>query len=148
MRHTVVMAQRHWSQARLDFDVAKSLLQPNRYYAAADYAHEAAEKALKGACWHVRAEEPPYTHDLGLLIELLMERLKGVPDSVITATDRLDALFNVIRYPSGRSNEPIPGELVSEEHARSAVGSAEGVMTWVQELLQQPPGRPRRGKKG
>lgn len=53
------MGERLWRQATRDIRVARMLLHPENYYGAANFAHQAAEKALKAAHWHLRAEEPP-----------------------------------------------------------------------------------------
>src|SRR5438105_29691 len=68
---TVRMGQRFWQQAERDLETARRLIGPDTYYAAASFAHQAAEKALKAACWHLRAEEPPWRHDLGRTFDLV-----------------------------------------------------------------------------
>ncbi|MBI2864941.1 MAG: HEPN domain-containing protein [Chloroflexi bacterium] len=144
VRRTVLMGQRLWQQAERDIDVARMLLQPGSYFGAANFAHQAAEKALKAACWHLRGEEPPWKHDLVKCANLVSERAGDYPPDVQVAVEQLQPMFMESRYPSGDENAPIPAELISEGAARAAVNMAEEVMAWVQRLLQQPPGRSQR----
>lgn len=144
---TVAMAERYWESATDELGVARTLHLPNQYFAAAQHAHQAAEKALKAACWYLRAEEQPYSHDLALLRELLVDRVDTIPQIVRTESDRLDPLYGLSRYPSGRVGDPRPSEMITDEQARAAIAAAEQVMTWVEELLRLAPGKPRRGKK-
>ena len=95
------MAQRLWRQSERDIETARRLLQPDTYYAAANYAHQAGEKALKAACWHLRAEEPPWRHDLVRCVDLIAERVGAIPTSVQAAVEQLQPMFDESRYPSG-----------------------------------------------
>ncbi|MCL5961757.1 MAG: HEPN domain-containing protein [Chloroflexi bacterium] len=140
------MGQRLWRQAERDIETAHDNLKPRSYYAAANYAHQAAEKSLKAAYWHLRAEEPPWNHNLTKIAERVAEVAGGLPDAVAHAVTRLEPLFEQTRYPSGDVQEPIPAELVGEREARSAIKKAEEVLIWVRELLQLPPQRARSRK--
>ena len=138
------MGQWLWQQAERDLAVARRLLYPGAYYAVANFAHQGAEKALKAACWHLRAEEPPWRHDLVRCDDLVAECTGGLPPEIERAVGQLQPLFEASRYPSGNANEPIPADLIGEGDATASIRSAEGVMEWVQMLLQQPPGRSQR----
>lgn len=143
-RRTILMGQRLWQQAQRDIRVATQLLQPDSYYAAAYFAHQASEKALKAAHWHLRGEEPSWKHDLVLCADAVAE-YTGEPPAVVVqaAVEQLQPIFDDSRYPSGNASDPIPADLIGEEDAVASVKSAEEVMAWVQRLLQQPPGRAR-----
>lgn len=138
------MGERYWRQARADMAAAGAMLSQNVFFGAAHFSHEAAEKALKAACWHLRAAEPPWTHDLAALAELAGGKVEAIPAAVQSATDLLDAMFERVRYPSGDSSIPIPAELIREADGRAAVAASEEVLAWVNQLLQQTPGRARR----
>jgi HEPN domain-containing protein len=144
---TAAMATQYWSFANDELSAARLLLSPNHYFAAVQHAHQAAEKALKAACWHLRAEEPPHVHDLAVLEELLVDEVEAIPEAVRSGSERLDPLYGVSRYPSSRVADPRPSEAITEQQARAAIEAAEQVMTWVEELLRRAPGRPRRGKR-
>ncbi len=116
-------------------------LQPRGYFAAAYFAHQAAEKALKAACWHVTGEEPPWNHRLGDVAERICRRSGPVPAGIDEALVRLDPLFQLSRYPSGDVEMPIPAELFGEPEALRAIEKAEEILRWVDELLRRPPER-------
>ena len=138
------MGQRLRDQAERDIQTAGRLLYPGTYYAAANYAHQAAEKALKAAFWHLRGEEPPWNHDLVKCASQVAQRTGGLPPTVEAAVEQLQPVFDESRYPSGNLSDPIPADLIGEEDAWVAVRMAEEVLDWVQGLLQQPPGKTRR----
>jgi HEPN domain-containing protein len=140
----VRLAQRYWQQAQADLHSAKMNLLPGSYYVAANLSHQAAEKALKAAHLHSRAEEAPWSHDLSQLAERIAMRAQDIPPEVRTAASYLDPLFAQTRYPSSDLEEPIPSVLVDQAIAEQAINSAEEVMSWVQSLLALPPGRPQR----
>ena len=120
-------------------------MQPRCYYNAAFLCHQAAEKALKAAHWHLRAEEPPWVHDLSECAQRLAERLEGAPPEVAAAIEYLQPLHADTRYPLVDGNEPIPAERIGVEEAQQAIEATEEIMAWVRILLSQPPGHPRRG---
>lgn len=133
------MGQRLWEQSERDLEVARLTLQPRGHYAAANFAHQATEKALKAAHWHLRGEEPPWNHRLPEIAERVAECTGPLPTAVDDALDRLEPLFEQTRYPSGDITEPIPAELVGEPEAAAAIQNAEKVIEWVRKLLQRPP---------
>jgi len=87
------MSQRLWRQAERDLAIAGRLLDPEGYYGAANFAHQAAEKALKAAFWYLRAEEPPWNHDIVRCAALVAERARGLPDTVEAAVEQMQPLF-------------------------------------------------------
>jgi HEPN domain-containing protein len=89
----------------------------------------------------VRGQEPPWGHLLRQLADLAVASPEEIPAAVYQAVDRLQPIFGETRYPSGRTSEPIPAELVSESVAHEALESAEEVMAWVRTLLQGRPAK-------
>lgn len=131
------MGLRYLRQAESDLQVAYHNIAPGSFYVAASLAHQAAEKALKAAHWHVRGEEAPWRHDLSACAERVADRVGGIPAHVDLALQNLEPLFERTRYPSGNADEPIPAELVDEGTARRAIGDAEEVVGWVRILCQR-----------
>lgn len=138
-KRIVAMAQRFWQQAERDVELAPLLVQPRGYYLAAYLAHQAAEKALKAACWHLRGEEPPWKHALRSTADLLVLSPDNIPDSIQTAISLLNPILERSRYPSGNVEDPIPADSVGEEEARVALQAAGEIMKWVKQLLQERP---------
>lgn len=87
------MAQRFWQLSERDIATARPLVMPGTAYAAANFAHQATKKALKAACWHVRAEEPPWRHELLGTARLVAERTGDLPAQVAAAIAFLDPLL-------------------------------------------------------
>jgi HEPN domain-containing protein len=143
-RRTVQLVQRLWRQAEQDLVNAERIVQPGGYYVAASLAHQAAEKSLKAAHWHLRGEEPPCTHDVRSLAERLVERREEIPPSIHAAVALLAPMHERACYPSARLDEPIPVDLFGECDAQNAIRSAKEVMPWVRQLLLRPPGRTER----
>lgn len=144
---TVLMGRRFMEQAEADLTFARRNLGIGGYYVAANLAHQAAEKALKAAHWHLRAEEPPWEHRLADVAGRISERVRELPNAVESAIGQLEPMFEQSRDPSGRVDDPIPARLVQEGDARMAIGAAEEVMAWVRDLLQRPPGRAQRQRR-
>ncbi|MBI2863367.1 MAG: HEPN domain-containing protein [Chloroflexi bacterium] len=128
-------------QAEGDLRVAGRLMQPDSYYVAANLAHQATEKALKAAHWHLKAQEPPWKHGLMAIADALVPDPQDIPPSVKEALNQLAPIYEHSRYPSGDVDDPIPLDAVEAGEAQDALRAAEDVMTWVRQLLQQPPGK-------
>ena len=130
-----LMGERLWNQALRDLEAARSL-DPSRFgYLVANLAHQAAEKGLKVACWRIRQEEPPWSHNLRQVAGLLVERPESIPPTVDADLALLEPLFARSRYPSGRIDEPIPADLIDKNLSGRALLAAEEVMEWVRSLL-------------
>jgi HEPN domain-containing protein len=140
------MGQRFWQTAQRDMAGARLMLQPDGWYIAAYLAHQATEKALKAAHWHLRAEEAPWTHDVADVAERLADQPSDIPAAARRALSVLEPVYEQTRYPSGNVTDPLPADLFGETEARAAIAAAEEVMAWAQMLLARPPGRPRSGK--
>lgn len=137
------MGQRLFRQARADFASAERNLRPGDYFVASYLAHQAAEKALKAAVWHLWAEEPPWTHDLRACAARAADIAGSLPEALEQAIVVLNPLYTESRYPSGDVDEPVPVDLIGLEVARRGILAAREVLTWVEQLLQRPV-RPRR----
>jgi HEPN domain-containing protein len=125
--HRLLMARRLRDRADLDIASARELKRPGRFHLAVMCAHQAAEKVLKAACWHVRGQQPPWGHGLSELVELLAESPRDLPPGVVAAAVLLDPLFSRTRYPSGDTEEPIPARQITEVLALRAVEAAEEI---------------------
>jgi len=130
------MGERFLLQAERDIEFADALVVPRGYYLAANLAHQATEKALKGACWRVRGEQPPWKHSLRQLAELLVDDPKQLPESLVAAIAILNPILEQTRYPSGNVADPIPSDWVDETSARDALAAANEVILWTRQWFQ------------
>jgi HEPN domain-containing protein len=92
-------------------------------------AHQAAEKALKAYIIFL-GEDPPWKHDL----ELLLKRIKSfgiaIPPNVDSSIAILNP-FNTVRYPG---DEPEPD--LSER--KLSLDSADIIVQWIENCLAEP----------
>ena len=123
-----------WRQAHNDLELAE-LARSNGYHAqACFFAAQAAEKALKGAILELGGE-PPHTHVLGRLVEML--RAEGLDVTPLDALP-LPALTRMTvtsRYPL---DDTPPSELFDARDSEQALSTAKAVLAWVEQLNQAP----------
>lgn len=89
------------------------------------HAQQAAEKAIKAVIIHCGGE-PPRTHDLRLVLEVLRGRL-SVPAEVGVSSE-LTAYAVQTRYPG-------EGEPITHAEWTRAVAVAEGVVRWAESIV-------------
>ena len=113
-------------QAREDLITAKVLLSVGRFYAAAFFSHQAAEKAIKWTI--VRSEqEMPYTHSL--------ERLASVcemPALVLEAALNLAPEYGKAKCPYHAGG--VPAKLCDAARAAECIRRAEQILNWASDL--------------
>lgn len=108
--------------AERDLDVARYLLEGERFSAAAFYAQQAAEKALKAL---LAERPPPKTHDVFALAKMI-----AVPQRILDLANEFSPVYVATRYPEVGEVE------IDEEEAAALVKAAEEVVAWA--LRQRP----------
>ena len=91
-------------------------------------AQQAAEKAIKAVLISLNVDYP-YTHDLMTLLTQVSEAGKSIPDDVKEAAMLTDYAVES-RYPS-------PAETVTDEEYKEAVATAERVVDWARNILEE-----------
>lgn len=66
---------------------------------------------------------------------------QDIPTTIKDALSRLAPIYEQSRYPSGNVDDPIPLDAIEAGEAQDALKASEDVMTWVRQLLQEPPGK-------
>ena len=105
--------------AREDLEDADDAMARGRWFRAAFYAQQAAEKALKALYYIVLRREPPKTHSISELYRPLREagfRLPGEADASIYV---LNKYYTVTRYPDAANG--LPSESVDRAEAERAL---------------------------
>jgi HEPN domain-containing protein len=116
-------AERLLVQAEEDLVTAAVLLKEERFYAAAFFAHQAAEKALKAL--HIqRLLAFPRSHDLLSLAEHLQ-----APEDVQEEARLLTPDYTLSRYPDAAGT--VPAKLYGKPQATARVKAAERILEWV-----------------
>lgn len=125
-------ADRWFRQAEADLETAAINLGAERFYAAAQFAEQAAEKALKALYIEQRGALPPRTHAL----ERLGQELNA-PEEMLQELDRMAGNYLAARYPDATANA-IPVESISRESAQWHLELAQRTLMWVRKQLSTP----------
>ncbi|BAW02139.1 uncharacterized protein TTMY_1767 [Thermus thermophilus] len=122
-------AERLLLQAREDLITATVLLERDRYYAAAFFAHQVAEKALKAL--HIQQLRIlPRSHDLLSLAEHLQ-----APEHVQEGARLLTPDYTLSRYPDVAGT--VPAKLYAKPQAAARVEAAKAILAWVEEAISK-----------
>ena len=117
------------AQGERDLRTARNCLQAGDYYAAAFFAQQAAEKALKALCI-IRLKEFPTSHNLVRIAKQL-----NAPDDIVQACRSLTPVYTTARYPNAAMGPPF--ELFDRELAERHLREAGLVVEWVKRSLRR-----------
>ncbi|MFN7898859.1 MAG: HEPN domain-containing protein [Synechococcaceae cyanobacterium] len=121
-----------WRQAHNDLALAQ-LARDNGFHAqACFFATQAAEKALKGAILELGCE-PPHTHVLGRLVQMLASAGLDVTAMASLPLPALSRMTVTSRYPL---DDTPPSELFEARDSEQALATAQAVLSWVEHLDQ------------
>ena len=121
--------------AEEDLVDARDALERGRWFRAAFYAQQAAEKALKALFFVVRREEPPRIHTVTELYRMLAEAGFRLPAGLEEQLYVLNKYYTVTRYPDAANG--LPSESVDRLEAERAVRIAEGVVEAARRRLEE-----------
>ncbi|PZA08916.1 HEPN domain-containing protein [Meiothermus sp. Pnk-1] len=124
-----VEAERLLLQAQEDLASARVLFQGARFYAAAFFGQQTAEKALK-ALYIERFLKLPRTHDLIELAEAL-----GAETGLLEQARLLTPDYLLTRYPDAAGT--VPARLYRQDEARDRLEAAKEILQWVESQLQR-----------
>jgi len=125
-------ALRWFEEARWDYETAVILHRERRYNAAAFYAHQAAEKAVKALLY--RINEVPWGHSVRILLERYFRGSGAEEHELLTYARELDRHYIPSRYPNAYP-EGTPHEAYDEETSRRALEAAKKIMDFVRGIL-------------
>lgn len=116
-----------------DLDTAKSMLKSKRYLYVGFMCHQAVEKILKAYHWFITKKEPPYTHNLIILCEL-------VNVSPILTKEQ-NKLINTLmplniqaRYPD---NKDLLLKSLNHKKCSDIINQTEVFYKWIKELIKK-----------
>jgi HEPN domain-containing protein len=120
--------QAWWKQGLADIQTAKVNLKAEKFYAAAFFAQQAAEKALKAVFLESLKRTPPALHNL-------YELGKSVraPANILETCRDISPAYTLARYPSASTGSP--SEFYTEKNAKEAVDKSSKVIAWVKRSL-------------
>ena len=120
---------RWFRQAEADLETAMITLDGGRFYAAAQFAEQAAEKALKALYIERKGLLPPRTHELKRLGEEF-----NAPENMLTELDAMADKYLAARYPDATVGL-IPAESINQESAEWHLDLAQRTLAWVRKQL-------------
>jgi len=115
-------AQAWWEKAKRDLSTAKYNLYGEMLDAAAFFAQQSAEKALKSLQIKKFAKFEK-THDLVLIAKHI-----GAPEKVIALTEKITPFYTITRYPDVEIS-------YDKREVSSIIEASEEVMEWVKREL-------------
>ena len=125
-------AEAWFRQAERELVAARNSLRSGDYFAAAFWAQQAAEKALKALL--MSRGIVARTHNLLELGRLVREELGMDISELVNELRELTIHYTVARYPNAAN--AVPYELYDEAGARRLVEMADKVVEWVRRRLR------------
>lgn len=127
--------QHDWlREAQAELRAARDLLPGEHWSWCCFTAQQAAEKALKAVCEHLRI--PHFGHNLNILRQAI-EGAAAVPTAITLASGRLNRYYIPTRYPDA-FDRGAPSEQFFETDASAAVQDAEEVVRFAERLVGSP----------
>lgn len=123
---------RDWfREAQAELDAARDLYKGGHWSWCCFTCQQAAEKAVKAICEHLRT--PQFSHNLNLLLQAV-EAHTAVFDHLRRACARLNRYYIPTRYPNA-FDRGAPAEQFFEEDARQALEDAEEVIKFAEGIV-------------
>ena len=126
-------ARRWLSEALWDLETAEVLLREGRYNAAAFYAQQAAEKAVKALLYSVN--EAPWGHSVRVLLQRYLDVVGDRRDDLLSDARELDRHYIPSRYPNAFP-EGAPHEYYDREAAERALAAARRIVGYAVERIE------------
>lgn len=124
----------YWnSSAQYDIITAEAMLKTKRYLYVGFCCHLAVEKLTKAYYWKEIKDEPPFTHNLNMLLSKLSLK-SSIPVNHQELLDELIPLNIKTRYPEDK--EKI-FTLLNYNRCRTIIKKTKEFIKWIQELLNQ-----------
>ena len=126
-------ALRWFDEALWDLETALILHRERRYNAAAFYAHQAAEKAVKALLYHVN--EAPWGHSVRALLQRYFAgRGIAAEQELLTLARELDRHYIPSRYPNAHP-AGTPHEAYDEVTSERAISSTRKIIEYVRSVI-------------
>jgi HEPN domain-containing protein len=128
------MSRKFGEQAQAELNVARMLVQPGGYHAAAEHARLATELALKATLW-LYETRGIRGHNIAELLQKAEVHVGRAPQNVQDAVDVLRVATAEIQYPD--SAKRIPLHRFGEMDATLCVGAASEILRWIDEVIRR-----------
>ncbi len=115
-------------QAKADLETARVDMEAKRHYASVFFSQQAVEKSLKAAYISLKHKDPPKTHDLDRLAEMI-----GKDQDFQRSVGILNEEESTTRYPDATGG--IPAEQFTQEDAERYLKKASDIVSQVEEWV-------------
>jgi len=121
------------SEALWDYETARILHNASRFNAAAFYAHQAAEKAVKALLYSIN--EASWGHSVRILLERYFKAKNlSSREDLLQSARELDRHYIPSRYPNAHP-AGTPHEAYDEETSKRALNAAKMIIDFVRGVL-------------
>lgn len=117
-------------QGKEEFDTAKISFDAKKWFAAAFWCHQAAEKILKALYIYKKKDSPGKTHSL-----IHLGRELNVPNEYWILLRDLTKEYYMSRYPD--ASEDVPYMAYTEEDAKNYIKICERLIKWAELQLKK-----------
>ena len=122
--------ERWYLQSKEEYETAKISLNAKKYFAAAFWAQQSVEKALKALFMHQKKESAGVTHSLTFLA-----RQTGLSKEFYEICRDLTKEYYMSRYPD--ATEDVPYRTYTKETVEKQVADIEKILKWVEQQLHK-----------
>jgi len=127
-------AQDWLREGQAELQAARSLFEEGHWSWCCFTSQQAAEKALKAVCEHLRS--PQFGHNLNVLVQAVAAHV-AVPPSVSTACARLNRHYIPTRYPNA-FDRGAPADQFFEPDAQQALEDGSEVISFAEGVVGPP----------
>ena len=123
---------KYWmDMAEYDLETARVMLKGKRFLYVGFMCHQVIEKILKGYYVFVKADNPPYTHNLSYIAgqSKINDKMTEEQKDFI---DLLEPLNVEARYPSHKERLMLS---LNDERCKEIIQKTEGLYQWIKQQL-------------
>lgn len=123
---------KYWmDMAEYDLETARVMLKGKRFLYVGFMCHQVIEKILKGYYVFVKADNPPYTHNLSYIADQskINDKMTEEQKDFI---DLLEPLNVEARYPSHKERLMLS---LNDEKCKEIIQNTEGLYQWIKQQL-------------
>ena len=133
MSTNIKQKAKYWlDMAEYDLVSAKAMLKTKRYLYVGFLCHQVVEKSLKAFFWHSQKKEPPYTHNLLILVEQSKLNIQDRNDFIVLL-EELMPLNIQARYPEDKE---LLLKTLTKKRCEELYRRTKELSRWIKKLLK------------
>lgn len=117
-----------------DYDLISSsaMLTANQFLHVGFFSHQVIEKGLKALYWKTKEDEPPFTHNLIILIQK-SEIMDILPENFVQLSEELMPLGINTRYPDDKE---ILFSILTHDKCNEILKSTKEFLLWIKNYIK------------